>query len=457
MYVRAARLNEMQLRIAHGPHRGARRGRRRDARAGPQRIPGADEGVSPGAVRPDVDRHPAAVQRGIPRHQGGARRARQDARRRQARGDAERRHAGGPAEGSGQMRRRRPARSDPASRDRFDSDAAPADRRVARAALVGVGRLRARHRRPGSSRGPTPARAPEHRPSRADDAAVRRRHRRRRRARPRRSSLRPSRPGTPPVTRPTTPAGARPGTPPGAVDVALNPERSAAPARARARVRRAAALRKSLDLLNDRTGARRGRRCSTLAARVPQSKQLPRAARLRARPRGASGRAARRGRARVPARAAARSRARARQARARRAVHTPPLDLGYTRRRAMGRVIGIDLGTTNSCVAVLEGGEPVVIHNQEGGRTTPSMVSWNADGEVVVGAASKRQMVTNPQRTVFGAKRLIGRKATDPEVAGARAPAAVQGRRRARTATRGSTSPARRARRRRSRRTCSRR
>ena len=82
----------------------------------------------------------------------------------------------------------------------------------------------------------------------------------------------------------------------------------------------------------------------------------------------------------------------------------------------MGRVIGIDLGTTNSCVAVLEGGEPVVIHNQEGGRTTPSMASWNADGDVVVGAASKRQMVTNPQRTVFGAKRLIGRKATDPEV-----------------------------------------
>jgi len=61
----------------------------------------------------------------------------------------------------------------------------------------------------------------------------------------------------------------------------------------------------------------------------------------------------------------------------------------------MGRVIGIDLGTTNSCVAVLEGGEPTVIHNQEGGRTTPSMVSWNADGDVVVGAASKRQMVTN--------------------------------------------------------------
>jgi molecular chaperone DnaK len=82
----------------------------------------------------------------------------------------------------------------------------------------------------------------------------------------------------------------------------------------------------------------------------------------------------------------------------------------------MGRIIGIDLGTTNSCVAVMEGGEPVVIHNQEGGRTTPSMVSWTQDGDVVVGAASKRQMVTNPSRTVFGAKRLLGRKISDPEV-----------------------------------------
>jgi molecular chaperone DnaK len=67
-------------------------------------------------------------------------------------------------------------------------------------------------------------------------------------------------------------------------------------------------------------------------------------------------------------------------------------------------------------VAVLEGGEPTVIHNQEGGRTTPSMVSWNADGDVIVGAASKRQMVTNPARTVFGVKRLIGRKVNDPDV-----------------------------------------
>src|SRR5438128_11163833 len=82
----------------------------------------------------------------------------------------------------------------------------------------------------------------------------------------------------------------------------------------------------------------------------------------------------------------------------------------------MSRVIGIDLGTTNSCVAVLEGGEPTVIHNQEGGVTTPSMGSWNADGDVIVGAASKRQMVTNPARTVFGVKRLIGRKVNDADV-----------------------------------------
>jgi len=80
------------------------------------------------------------------------------------------------------------------------------------------------------------------------------------------------------------------------------------------------------------------------------------------------------------------------------------------------RIIGIDLGTTNSCVAVLEGGDPVVIHNQEGGRTTPSMASWNADDEVIVGAPSKRQMVTNPSRTVYGVKRLIGRKFLDPHV-----------------------------------------
>ena len=81
-----------------------------------------------------------------------------------------------------------------------------------------------------------------------------------------------------------------------------------------------------------------------------------------------------------------------------------------------GTIIGIDLGTTNSCVAVLEGGTPIVIHNQEGGRTTPSMVSWSPSGDVVVGSASKRQMVTNPTRTVHGVKRLIGRRLDYPEV-----------------------------------------
>src|SRR5436190_6635929 len=82
----------------------------------------------------------------------------------------------------------------------------------------------------------------------------------------------------------------------------------------------------------------------------------------------------------------------------------------------MGKIIGIDLGTTNSCVAVLEAGEPVVIHNQEGGRTTPSMVAWNLQGEAVVGAAAKRQAVTNPKNTIFGIKRLIGRKHRSPQV-----------------------------------------
>src|SRR6186713_243136 len=82
----------------------------------------------------------------------------------------------------------------------------------------------------------------------------------------------------------------------------------------------------------------------------------------------------------------------------------------------MGAIIGIDLGTTNSCVAVLEGGQPAVIHNQEGGRTTPSMVSWNQAGDIIVGSASKRQMVTNARRTVYGVKRLIGRPLDAPDV-----------------------------------------
>jgi len=83
----------------------------------------------------------------------------------------------------------------------------------------------------------------------------------------------------------------------------------------------------------------------------------------------------------------------------------------------MGKVIGIDLGTTNSCVCVLEGGEPQVIPNAEGARTTPSMVAFTESGEKLVGQIAKRQAITNPERTVFAQKRLIGRKADTEEVA----------------------------------------
>ena len=82
----------------------------------------------------------------------------------------------------------------------------------------------------------------------------------------------------------------------------------------------------------------------------------------------------------------------------------------------MGKVIGIDLGTTNSCVAVVEGGEPVVIPNSEGSRTTPSMVAITENGERLVGQIAKRQAVTNPSNTVFAVKRLIGRKFDSPEI-----------------------------------------
>jgi molecular chaperone DnaK len=76
----------------------------------------------------------------------------------------------------------------------------------------------------------------------------------------------------------------------------------------------------------------------------------------------------------------------------------------------MGKIIGIDLGTTNSCMSVMEGGEPVVIPNSEGARTTPSIVAFSKNGERLVGQAAKRQAVTNPSNTIFSAKRLIGRK-----------------------------------------------
>jgi molecular chaperone DnaK len=82
----------------------------------------------------------------------------------------------------------------------------------------------------------------------------------------------------------------------------------------------------------------------------------------------------------------------------------------------MGKLIGIDLGTTNSCVAVMEGGDPVVIANQEGSRTTPSTVAFNEKGERLVGQIAKRQAITNPDNTIFAVKRLIGRKYDSTEV-----------------------------------------
>ena len=82
----------------------------------------------------------------------------------------------------------------------------------------------------------------------------------------------------------------------------------------------------------------------------------------------------------------------------------------------MAKIIGIDLGTTNSCVAIMEGGKPKVIENSEGDRTTPSIVAFTKDGEVLVGQSAKRQAVTNPQNTLAAVKRLIGRKFTDEVV-----------------------------------------
>lgn len=81
----------------------------------------------------------------------------------------------------------------------------------------------------------------------------------------------------------------------------------------------------------------------------------------------------------------------------------------------MGKTIGIDLGTTNSCVAVIEGNEPVVITNEEGGRTTPSVVAWDEKGETLVGQVAKRQSITNPENTIFSIKRFMGRKFDEVE------------------------------------------
>ena len=82
----------------------------------------------------------------------------------------------------------------------------------------------------------------------------------------------------------------------------------------------------------------------------------------------------------------------------------------------MGKIIGIDLGTTNSCVAIMEAGQPKVIENAEGARTTPSIVAYQDDGEILVGASAKRQAVTNPRNTLFAVKRLIGRRFEEKEV-----------------------------------------
>ncbi len=82
----------------------------------------------------------------------------------------------------------------------------------------------------------------------------------------------------------------------------------------------------------------------------------------------------------------------------------------------MGKIIGIDLGTTNSCVSIMEGNSPKVIENSEGARTTPSIVAYQDDGEILVGASAKRQAVTNPKNTIYAVKRLIGRKFAEKEV-----------------------------------------
>jgi molecular chaperone DnaK len=82
----------------------------------------------------------------------------------------------------------------------------------------------------------------------------------------------------------------------------------------------------------------------------------------------------------------------------------------------MSKIIGIDLGTTNSCVAIMEGGQPKVIENSEGARTTPSIIAYTEDGEVLVGASAKRQAVTNPKNTLYAVKRLIGRRFEEKEV-----------------------------------------
>ena len=82
----------------------------------------------------------------------------------------------------------------------------------------------------------------------------------------------------------------------------------------------------------------------------------------------------------------------------------------------MAKILGIDLGTTNSAMAVVEAGQPKILENQEGQRTTPSYVAISKSGERLVGLLAKRQAVTNPENTIFSVKRLIGRRFSDPEI-----------------------------------------
>jgi len=82
----------------------------------------------------------------------------------------------------------------------------------------------------------------------------------------------------------------------------------------------------------------------------------------------------------------------------------------------MAKILGIDLGTTNSAMAIVEGGQPRIIENKEGNRTTPSVVAISKSGDRLAGLLAKRQAITNPRNTIFSAKRLIGRKFGDPEV-----------------------------------------
>src|SRR5690606_28339635 len=90
------------------------------------------------------------------------------------------------------------------------------------------------------------------------------------------------------------------------------------------------------------------------------------------------------------------------------ASHEPRRGRPGEREHTMGKIIGIDLGTTNSCVAIMEGNNVKVIENSEGDRTTPSIVAFTKDGETLVGASAKRQAVTNPRNTFYAVKRLIG-------------------------------------------------